>query len=144
YSLLPALSLEGIIYSQITEGSFNGETFFDFIANLLDRMEPYPGRNSVLVMDNCAIHKVDGIQQLVEERGVRLVYLPLYSPDFNPIELAFSSIKAHLRQNAFQVQRVPTGKKDDAVPAILLLSEAIYSVTPAKAYSWFRHCGYVY
>ncbi|KIO28585.1 hypothetical protein M407DRAFT_71651, partial [Tulasnella calospora MUT 4182] len=73
-----------------------------------------------------------------------LVYLPPYSPDFNPIELAFSSIKAHLRQNTFQVQRVLTGKKADAVPAILLLSEAIYSVTPAKAYSWFRHCGYVY
>ncbi|KIO16526.1 hypothetical protein M407DRAFT_77381, partial [Tulasnella calospora MUT 4182] len=68
YSLLPALSLSGIIYSQIVEGSFTGTSFFDFVANLLDRMQPYPAPNSVLVTDNCAIHKVDGIRQLVEER----------------------------------------------------------------------------
>ncbi|KIO28586.1 hypothetical protein M407DRAFT_71694, partial [Tulasnella calospora MUT 4182] len=65
-----ALSLDGILYSQIVEGSFNGESFLGFVTNLLDRMEPYPGRNSVLVMDNCAIHKVDGIRELVEERYV--------------------------------------------------------------------------
>ncbi|KIO16634.1 hypothetical protein M407DRAFT_53523, partial [Tulasnella calospora MUT 4182] len=70
YSLLPALSLDGIIYSQIREGSFTGELFFDFVSNLLDRMQPFPNPNSVLVMDNCAIHKIAGIQELVEERQV--------------------------------------------------------------------------
>lgn len=128
-------------------------------------MQPFPARNSVLVMDNCAIHKVAGIRELVEERsafpcpihlvslgsnastvnrGIRLMYLPPYSPDFNPIELAFSSIKAHLRQNEHQVQSVLTGKKVDAIPSLIMLHDAIYTVTPEKAYSWFRHCGYVY
>ncbi|KIO16633.1 hypothetical protein M407DRAFT_51504, partial [Tulasnella calospora MUT 4182] len=74
---------------------------------------------------------------------VRLVYLPPYSPDFNPIELAFSSIKAHLREKSTEVQLVLSGKKSDVVPALLLLHEAVYSVTSEKAYSWFRHCGYV-
>ncbi|KIO25609.1 hypothetical protein M407DRAFT_75472, partial [Tulasnella calospora MUT 4182] len=73
-----------------------------------------------------------------------LMYLPPYSPDFNPIELAFSSIKAYLRDRSHQVQLVLTGKKADAIPALILLHDAIYSVTPEKAYGWFRHCGYVY
>jgi hypothetical protein len=68
YSLLPALSLDGIIYTNIVEGSFTGETFFDFIVGLLDHMQPFPGKNSVLVMDNCAIHKVSGIRETIEER----------------------------------------------------------------------------
>lgn len=68
YSLLPALSLDGIIYSTIKEGSFDGSAFTDFITNLLEVMQPYPAPNSVLVMDNCAIHKVEGIRELVEAR----------------------------------------------------------------------------
>ncbi|KIO15671.1 hypothetical protein M407DRAFT_86872, partial [Tulasnella calospora MUT 4182] len=68
---------------------------------------------------------------------IHLVYLPPYSPDFNPIELAFSSIKAHLRENSHQVQSVLMGKKADAIPALILLHDAIYTVTPKKAYGWF-------
>ena len=55
-------------------------------------MNEFPLPNSVLVIDNASIHKVDGIQELVEGRGARLTYLPAYSPDFNPIELAFVSV----------------------------------------------------
>lgn len=68
FSLLPALSLDGIIHTSIKEGSFDGESFLAFLRELLDMMEPYPARNSVLVMDNCAIHKVDGVRELVESR----------------------------------------------------------------------------
>ena len=60
-------------------------------------MNKWPLPNSVLVINNASIHRVDGIREMVQEHGARLVYLPAYSPDFNPIELAFSSIKAWLR-----------------------------------------------
>lgn len=73
-----------------------------------------------------------------------MLYLPPYSPDFNPIELAFSSIKAHLRTKDSEVTRVMTGKREDALATRLLLHEAIFTVTPEKAYGWFQHCGYVH
>lgn len=59
---------------QIVEGSFTGESFLNFVLNLLERMQLFPARNSVLVMDNCVIHKVEGIRELVEGRFV-LVHL---------------------------------------------------------------------
>ncbi|KIO16527.1 hypothetical protein M407DRAFT_45900, partial [Tulasnella calospora MUT 4182] len=74
---------------------------------------------------------------------IRLVYLPPYSPDFNPIELAFSSIKAHLRTKNSELMRAMTGKRGDALTTRLLLHDAIFTVTPEKAHSWFQHCGYV-
>lgn len=143
FSLLPALTLEGIIHLSIKEGSFDGEAFLNFIRELLDMMEPYPAPNSVLVLDNCAIHKVDGVRELVESRGCRLHYLPPYSPDLNPIELAFSSIKAHLRRHHHTVQAVLTGKKEHFNAAVELLSDAVYSVTAEKSRGWFHHCGYL-
>lgn len=75
--------------------------------------------------------------------GCRLIYLPPYSPDFNPIELAFSSIKADLRRNNHLIQAHLTGKKEDHAEASLLLTKSIYSVTPEKARAWFHHCNYI-
>lgn len=54
-------------------------------------MNPWPLDRSVLIMDNCAIHKSDALRAAVEVKGCRLVFLPPYSPDFNPIEESFSS-----------------------------------------------------
>lgn len=54
-------------------------------------MNPYPNDNSILILDNCAIHKSDILRELVEEKGCLLVFLPPYSPDFNPIEQSFSA-----------------------------------------------------
>lgn len=68
FSLLPALSLEGILYAQIVRGSFNGNTFKIFLRGLLTCMNRYPAPNSVLVMDNCAIHHVEGVQEMCDER----------------------------------------------------------------------------
>ncbi|KIJ28526.1 hypothetical protein M422DRAFT_189666, partial [Sphaerobolus stellatus SS14] len=64
------LSLNGIVYAQIVPGSFNGETFKNFLKGLLACMNPYPGPQSVLVMDNCAIHHVDGIQDMCDQACV--------------------------------------------------------------------------
>ena len=57
YSVLPALSLDGILYVRIVNGSFNYDSFGEFIDGLLDQMNPFPGPNSVILMDNCRIHK---------------------------------------------------------------------------------------
>ncbi|KAF8310142.1 hypothetical protein DL93DRAFT_2030286, partial [Clavulina sp. PMI_390] len=64
YSILPALSLDGIIHSRIIEDSFDGPAFCGFLECLVQRMNPYPGDNSVLIMDNCAIHHVEAVQEI--------------------------------------------------------------------------------
>ena len=71
YSILPALSLDGILAVDIVEGSFTGESFYAFIDGLLSLMNPYPGPNSVMVMDNCRIHKSDDVLELILERYVK-------------------------------------------------------------------------
>jgi transposase len=60
--------MDGVIYADITQGSFDGDSFQEFLARLLPLMNPYPQKNSVLVMDNCAIHHVDGVAQMCAER----------------------------------------------------------------------------
>jgi hypothetical protein len=70
YSILPALTQNGIIYCNVVEGSFNGGSFKDFVAGVLTTMNPFPGPKSVLVMDNCGIHKNKEIRRLVESRFV--------------------------------------------------------------------------
>ena len=68
YSVLPALMLQGYIYADIVHGSFNGDSFKAFLTGLLQATNPYPERNSMLVMDNCAIHHVEGVQEMCDER----------------------------------------------------------------------------
>jgi hypothetical protein len=69
YSVLPALSLEeGVLHCDILEGSFDTASFYKFIERTLDRMQPFPVPNSVIVMDNCRIHKHPDIQELIESR----------------------------------------------------------------------------
>ncbi|KIK75345.1 hypothetical protein PAXRUDRAFT_38014, partial [Paxillus rubicundulus Ve08.2h10] len=69
YSVLPAHSLNGgIIHCEIVEGSFCMEIFSQFIKGLLDEMQPYPAPNSVIIMDNCRIHKHPDIQEMIESR----------------------------------------------------------------------------
>ncbi|KIJ40118.1 hypothetical protein M422DRAFT_112421, partial [Sphaerobolus stellatus SS14] len=98
YSLLPALCSEGVIYSEVRKGAYDGPAFIEFITNLLEHMSPWPAPKSVLVMDNCSIHHLDEVEVLCTQRGVPLYYLPAYSPDLNPIEESFSFVKAHLRR----------------------------------------------
>jgi hypothetical protein len=68
YSILPALGLDGMIHCEIIEGSFNGQLFSKFIANLLNFMQQFPGPNSVIIMDNCRIHKAPEIREMIESR----------------------------------------------------------------------------
>jgi transposase len=102
-------------------------------------MNEWPLPHSVLVVDNAAIHKVAGIRELVEGHGMRLLYLPAYSPDFNPIELAFSSIKAWLRANRARINAELDTDQGSVYHAIW---EAVYSVTMDDAKGWYSHSGY--
>ena len=86
----------------------------------------------VVVLDNLFVHKVAGLAEVVQRYGARLLYLPPYSPDFNPIELAFSKLKTWLRT-------VRTRTRD-------LLEDAMRTAaewkTGTDANNWFDHCGY--
>ena len=87
--------------------SVNGESFYQFMqATVLPHLMTFTNNltlngvnpHSVLIMDNCSIHHVDAIVNMVHELGALVQFLPPYSPDYNPIEEAFSKVKAYLRQ----------------------------------------------
>ena len=139
YSILLALSLDGILHLEVVENAVTGAVFRRFLEGLLPLMNKWPLPNSVLIVDNASIHKVAGIRELVEEHGMRLLFLPAYSPDLNPIELTFSSIKAWLRTNRDCVNQEMQSEEGSVYNA---LWQAVYSVTPEKARGWYKHCGY--
>jgi len=141
YSLLPAITVDGIIYSHIKAGGYNGEEFLEYLDGLTAQMNPYPGPRSVLVIDNCRIHHVFGVEELCEARGIKLIYLPPYSPDYNPIEESFAFIKAYIRRHGHHFRNiVETGDKLDP---ILFLYETLDKVTPEAAKGWFHNSGYI-
>ncbi|CAG8617014.1 2299_t:CDS:2 [Acaulospora morrowiae] len=100
YTILPALTIDGIVAVEIIERSYDKKKFEDFIyTQVIPHMNPFPGKNSVLVMDNARIHHNAEWISVIEELGGHILFLSPYSPDFNPIELAFSTIKAWLQRN---------------------------------------------
>ena len=72
---------------------------------------------------------------------MRCEFLPPYSPDYNPIELAFSAIKAHLRRNRHDF--LSTFVSPDPADVFLTLCDAVYTITPQDAFGWYRHCNYL-
>ncbi len=89
-----------------------------------------PGQ--IIILDNLAVHKQAALRQLIHAAGCRVLFLPSYSPDFNPIEMAFAEIKAFLRRTA---ARTRERLEVEIVPSINL-------VTAQHAVGYFRHCGY--
>jgi len=81
----------------VLDGAMNGPMFLAYVKQCL---APKLKRGDIVVMDNLPVHKVAGVEQAIEAVGARLLYLPPYSPDLNPIEPAFSKVKAHLRKAA--------------------------------------------
>ncbi|KAG9120463.1 hypothetical protein FRC07_004043 [Ceratobasidium sp. 392] len=143
YSILPALTDKGIIALRVVKGSFTAASFREFIELCLDNMQPFPANRSVIVMDNCLIHKSPETLNMIVERGMRYIFLPPYSPDLNPIEFAFSSIKSKLRRDGDSVRFGMGGgaEQDNKVTATLF--QHVFSVTPQDAQSWFENCNYV-
>jgi transposase len=85
-----ALRVDGITASMVLDGPINRETFLAFVEK---ELVPTLRQGDIVVMDNLASHKVAGARQLIEGVGATVAYLPPYSPDLNPIELAFSKLK---------------------------------------------------
>ena len=96
YSILPALSLDGILHTAIHNHAITSDEFLLFIAGLLDHMQPWPLPNLVIVMDNAAIHKVEGIWEMIEECGSRLIYLPPYSPCHDTTDRGLTRLESSL------------------------------------------------
>ncbi|KAF7335978.1 DDE family endonuclease [Mycena sanguinolenta] len=140
YSLLPAITIDGLIYTHVKVGGYNGEQFVEWLEGLLQVMNPYPAPHSVLILDNCRIHHVDDVQEMCDAKGVKLLYLPPYSPDFNPIEECFSWIKHYIRRNGQEFRRIAEG--DDKAAPYVYLYDALSQVTAEASRGWFRHSGY--
>ena len=92
-----ALTLRGLIAPFVLDGPINRDAFETYVEKVLVP-ELRPG--DVVIMDNLSSHKGPAVREMIEAAGARLLYLPPYSPDFNPIEKAFSKLKALLRKAA--------------------------------------------
>ncbi|OHV03588.1 IS630 family transposase [Methylorubrum extorquens] len=92
-----ALRTTGLCALDLADGATNGQRFRDYVAN---RLVPVLRPGDTVILDNLQAHKVSGIRERVEAAGARLLYLPPYSPEFNPIEQIFAKLKALLRTAA--------------------------------------------
>ncbi|RXW14516.1 hypothetical protein EST38_g11337 [Candolleomyces aberdarensis] len=137
FSMCAAMALnEGIIASRVIKGSFTHNSFYEYLRDdVLPTTTPYPGPRSVLILDNARIHHSEEIRELVHSFGCRIEYLPPYSPDYQPIEQAFSSIKSYLRRIGLGFYTRETHYYE--------LYEACTRITPEMTWGFFRHAGYV-
>lgn len=99
YQILPAYAQDGLVLSRVFRGSTDAIVFEDFIDELLRHCGRWPEPKSVLVMDNASFHYSERISQMCADAGVKVVYLPPYSPDLNPIEEFFSELKGFIKRN---------------------------------------------
>ena len=128
-STIAAMSVEGIVAS----GSFDGATDTDlFVVFVGEALVPILKPGQVLVMDNLPAHRSTRIDRIIEAAGCRVLRLPPYSPDFNPIEMAISKVKTVLRTlSRRSVDGLFTG-----------IGEALESIRPTDALNYIVHCGY--
>ena len=96
-TFVAALRRDRVTAPFVLEGAMNGESFRAYIEQIL---APTLRRGEIVFMDNVPVHKVAGVREAIEARGAILIYLPAYSPDFNPIEQVFAKLKAVLRKIA--------------------------------------------
>jgi transposase len=129
-TLVAALTPDGLQVPWMIEGAMDTATFVWYIT---EQLAPTLRPGQVVVLDNLSVHKAASIRQVVEARHCQLLFLPSYSPDFTPIEQAFSKIKAVLR-------RLGARTKETLWEAVRVAIEAI---TPDDAVAWFAHAGYV-
>jgi len=110
WSICGALTVDGMLCTEIKRGYFDAEHFLEFVSEkLIPALQAkYGATPVVVVMDNCSVHVNHRVQQLIESAGYQLQYLPPYSPDFNPIELVWSVLKAWIRRWYFVKRRVCT------------------------------------
>lgn len=120
---------DGMIAPFVLDGAINRRRFEAYVAGML---VPELRAGDVVIMDNLSSHKGPKVRQLIEAAGAKLLYLPPYSPDFNPIEKAFAKLKALLR-------KAEARTKEALWQAI---GELIDTITPIECQHYFDACGY--
>jgi transposase len=128
-TLICSLSTEGIGAAMSVEGSTDGAAFETYVKHFL---APALKAGQLVVMDNLQVHKSLRVKEIIEGRGAEVLFLPPYSPDFSPIEEAFSKVKGILR-------RIGARTSEALLEATSL---ALDAVSWRDAVGWFRHCGY--
>ena len=128
-SVLGALTLHGTLEPMCINGATTGPVFLSFLDHFLVP-QLWPG--AVVVMDNLSAHKAKAVREKIEAAGARLLYLSPYSPDFNPIEMAWSKLKTHLRKVAART----SATLDKAI------AEGGRAVSADDAHGYFGHCGF--
>lgn len=109
-----------------------GTTKDAFLAYVREHLAPALEPGQAVVLDNLGAHRAAEVRALVEARGASLRYLPAYSPDFNPIELAFGTLKAALRKAEARTR--------EALEAAI--RDALAAITPAQVRGYYAHCGF--
>ena len=128
-TLIASMSAEGIGAAMSVEGATDGAAFEAYVKHFL---VPTLEAGQIVVMDNLQVHKMKRVRELVEGSGAEVLFLPPYSPDFSPIEEAFSKVKTILR-------RIGARTREALLEAT---SDALSAVSSADARGWFGHCGY--
>jgi transposase len=128
-TFIGALRLSGMTAPMVLDGAMNGAAFQAYVQQVLI---PTLAPGDIVIMDNLPAHKAEGVRNAIEDAGCRLLYLPPYSPDFNPIEKAFAKLKAVLRA---KTERMIDGLWN-TVAHIITLSE------PQECANYFKSCGY--
>ena len=128
-TMLGALSLQGLVAAMTGEGFTDGEVFLAFLQEVLvPQLQP----GQLLILDNLKAHKVAGVADACAAVGVRLLYLPPYSPDLSPIEECWSKVKTLLRAKAARTLEA----LEQAI------AEALAAITSQDAHGWVAHAGY--
>ena len=128
-TLLASMTVEGMGPSMAVNGSTTAEVFEAYLKRCL---VPELEEGEVMVMDRLPAHKPKRMRELIEQQGCELLYLPSYSPDYNPIEEAFSKIKEILRRAAARTREA----------LVEAMGEALSAINPRDAWSFFEHAGY--
>lgn len=127
--MLGALDVGGVRAMMTVEGATDAEVFETFLERvLLRKLKP----GDIVVLDNVGAHRTADVRRLIEAAGARVLYLPPYSPDLNPIELCWAKLKALLKEFAARTRDA----LDDAI------RRAMDLIDGADASGWFAHCGY--
>ena len=127
--LVAGLRKTGMVAPMTLDGPINGDWFEAYVRHILI---PTLRPGDVVIMDNLSSHKRASVREMIEAVGARLLFLPPYSPDFNPIEMAFAKLKALLRKAA---ERTVNGLWDT-------IGKLVDCFTPQECANYFATCGY--
>jgi transposase len=135
-TFIAALRHDHVTAPFVLEGAMNGETFRAYVEQIL---APTLKRGDIVFMDNVPIHKVAGVREAIEARGAILIYLPAYSPDFNPIEQVFAKLKTVLRKIAAYTLR---GAAYSIKHLCKTIAACLDEISRAECAAYFTNSGY--